>query len=359
MSEPSFFPAPKPLTIAEIAALTGTLPVGGDRLDRSIRGIASLERAGPDEATYCESRRFTALLASTMAGACFIRERDALLVPPTAVALVADDPHRAFVVLGRHLYPSALKAAPIGEAGVVSKTADVATSATLEEGVTVEPFAVIGPGAEIGRDTLVGPGSVIGAGVRIGRGCTVSAGVTITHALLGDRVVIHPGVRIGQDGFGFVPGGKGHLKIAQAGRVIMQDDVEIGANTTIDRGSNRDTIIGEGTKVDNLVQIGHNVTIGRHCLIAGNVGISGSATIGDFVMIGGGAGIRDNVTIGSGARIAGAAAVVGDIPAGETWAGYPAMPLENWQRERKAFYRLARALPPMSATRSEDASNGR
>jgi len=358
MTEPSFFPQPEPLTVAEIADLTGAVPLGGNGLDRTIRGIASLERAGPDEATYCESRRFAALLASTGAGACFIRERDASLVPATAVALVTGDPHRGFVVLGRHLFPSALRPAPVGEPGVVSKSADVAATATLEEGVTVESFAVIGPGAEIGRDTLVGSGSFIGAGVRIGRGCTVSPGVTLTHALLGDRVVIHPGARIGQDGFGYVPGAKGHLKIAQAGRVIMQDDVEIGANTTVDRGTNRDTIIGEGTKVDNLVQIGHNVTIGRHCLIAGNVGISGSATIGDFVMIGGGAGIRDNVTVGSGARIAGAAAVVGDVPAGETWAGYPAMPLENWQRERKAFYRLMRALPPMSATRSEDASNG-
>ena len=217
MTEPSFFPAPEPITVAEIAGLTGAVPLGADRLDRSIRGIASLERARPDEASYCESRRFTALLASTAAGACFIRERDASLVPPTAVALVIDDPHRGFVVLGRHLFPSALKTVPIGEAGAVAKTADVAATAAVEKGVTVEPFAVIGPGAEIGRDTLVGSGSFVGAGVRVGRGCIVSPGVTITHALLGDRVVIHPGVRIGQDGFGYVPGATGHLKIAQSG----------------------------------------------------------------------------------------------------------------------------------------------
>ena len=163
-------------------------------------------------------------------------------------------------------------------------------TARLEEGVTVDPFVVIGPGAEIGRETMIGAGSVIGPGVRIGRGCVVSPSVTITHALLGDRVFIHPGVRIGQDGFGFIPGGKGHLKVPQTGRVIIQDDVEIGANSTIDRGSNRDTVLGEGTKIDNLVQIAHNVMIGRHCLIAGNAGISGSATIGDFVMMGGGVG---------------------------------------------------------------------
>ncbi|HET7717354.1 MAG TPA: UDP-3-O-(3-hydroxymyristoyl)glucosamine N-acyltransferase [Bauldia sp.] len=358
MTEPSFFPAPKPMTVAEIAALTGAALSDAGRSGVLIRGLASLERAGPEEAAYCENRRYIALVRETRAGACFIRPRDAELLPSGTLALLTDTPHRSFVLLGRHLYPSALKIAPVTEPGVVSRMAAVAEGARLEPGVTVEPFAVIGHGVEVGRDTVVGSGSHVGSGVRIGRGCVLSSGVTITHALLGDRVVIHPGVRIGQDGFGYVPGAGGHLKVPQIGRVIIQDDVEIGANTTIDRGSNRDTVVGEGTKIDNLVQIGHNVVIGRHCLIAGNVGISGSATIGDFVMIGGGAGIRDNVTVGNGARIAGASAVGSDIPPGESWGGYPAMPLDAWQRERKAFYRLVRSLQPMSGKKSEDASNG-
>jgi UDP-3-O-[3-hydroxymyristoyl] glucosamine N-acyltransferase len=271
---------------------------------------------------------------------------------------VSTDPHRAYTVLGRQLYPAALRPAPVVAAGTVSAQAHIDPSARLEAGVTVDPFAVIGAGAEIGRDTMIGAGAVIGAGVRVGRGCVVSAGVTLTHALLGDRVVIHPGVRIGQDGFGFIPGGRGHLKVPQTGRVIIQDDVEIGANTTVDRGSNRDTVLGEGTKIDNLVQIAHNVVIGRHCLIAGNVGISGSSTLGDFVMLGGGVGVRDNITIGSGAKIAGASAVGNDVPPGETWGGYPAIPVEKWQLERKAFVRLMRELPPMSASRKEEASDG-
>jgi UDP-3-O-[3-hydroxymyristoyl] glucosamine N-acyltransferase len=165
-------------------------------------------------------------------------------------------------------------------------------------------------------------------------------------------------VRIGQDGFGFLPGARGHLKIPQIGRVIVQDDVDIGANSTIDRGSNRDTVLGEGTKIDNLVQIGHNVVIGRHCLIAGNVGISGSTTIGDFVMIGGGAGVRDNVTIGSGARIAGASQVAGDVPAGESWGGFPAVPVDQWMRERQAYNRLVRAAIRPAPGKGEDRSNG-
>ena len=178
---------------------------------------------------------------------------------------------------------------------------------------------MIGAGAEIGRGSLIGPGTVIGPGVRIGRDVAIG-GKRHRHPCP-DRQpggASIPGARLGQDGFGFVPGAAGHMKIAQVGRVIIQDDVEIGANTTIDRGSNRDTIVGEGTKIDNQVQIGHNVVIGRHCLIAGQVGISGSVTIGDFVMLGGHAGIRDNVFIGTGARVAAAAGVHTDIPAGET-----------------------------------------
>lgn len=358
MTEPRFFPVPAAITVAEIAVLTGAVPASEVGADRRIRDITSLERAGADDAAYCESRRFAGKLKASRAGACFVKSGEVELVPLDTVALVTADPHRAYTMLGRHFYPSALKPRSICPAGVVSPHAAVDSTARLEDGVTLDPFVVIGPGAEIGGETMIGAGSVIGPGVRIGRGCVVSASVTITHALLGDRVVVHPGVRIGQDGFGYIPGAKGHLKVPQTGRVIIQDDVEIGANSAIDRGSNRDTLLGEGTKIDNLVQIAHNVVIGRHCLIAGNVGISGSATIGDFVMLGGGVGVRDNVTIGSGARIAGASAVSSDVPDGETWGGYPAIPVEVWQRERKAFYRLMRELPPISAARKKDASDG-
>ena len=178
-------------------------------------------------------------------------------------------------------------------------------SARLENGVTVEPGAVIGPRAEIGGGTVIGANAVIGAEVRIGRDCSIGAGAVITNALIGDRVIIHPGCKIGQDGFGFVMGGNGHLKIPQIGRVIIQDDVEIGAGTTIDRGAIRDTVIGEGTKIDNLVQVGHNVSIGRHCIMVAQVGISGSSTLEDFVVLGARVGVNNNVTIGEGAQIAG------------------------------------------------------
>ena len=196
--------------------------------------------------------------------------------------------------------------------------------------MTVDPLAVIGPRAEIGAGTLIGAGAVIGPDVRIGRNCAIGAGATMLHALIGDRVIIHPGARIGQDGFGYLPQpARAIRKIPQTRRVIIQDDVEIGANTTIDRGATRDTVIGEGTKIDNLVQIGHNCSIGRHCLIVSQVGISGSATVGDFVMLGGQVGVADHITIGAGAMLGARAGVMSDVPAGARWGGFPAEPARS------------------------------
>jgi len=183
---------------------------------------------------------------------------------------------------------------------------------------------------------------VIGPGCAIGAGGVIGAQVTIAFALIGDHVLIHPGARIGQDGFGFVSGPDGHLKIPQLGRVIIQDDVEIGANTTVDRGAGPDTVIGEGTKIDNLVQIGHNVRIGRHCVIAGQVGISGSTVLGDFVALGGKVGLSDHVTLGSGAQVAALSGVMRDIPPGEVHMGIPARPIREFMRETALLSRLAK-----------------
>jgi UDP-3-O-[3-hydroxymyristoyl] glucosamine N-acyltransferase len=227
-----------------------------------------------------------------------------------------------------------------GASGVIPGSY-VHPTARLEPEVVVDPGAVVGPGAEIGRGTVVGAGAVIGAGSRVGRDCSIGAGASILHALLGNRVIIHPGARIGQDGFGFAFADGKHRKVPQVGRVIVQDDVEIGANTTIDRGATRDTIIGEGTKIDNLVQVAHNVVIGRHCIIVAQTGISGSARLDDYVVLGGQVGVVGHVRIGEGAQIAASSNVNSDVPAGVRWGGTPAKPVRDWFRELHTLKRLA------------------
>ena len=214
-------------------------------------------------------------------------------------------------------------------------------TARVENGVTIDHGAVIGPRAEIGSRTLIGPGTAIGADVRIGRDCSVGANVNIVHTIIGDRVTVHSGCSLGQDGFGYVMGAQGHRKIPQLGRVIIQDDVDIGACTCIDRGGFRDTVIGEGTKIDNQVQIAHNVAIGRHCVLVAQVGIAGSVTIEDFVVLAAKVGVKDHVTIGEGSQIAATSNVGGNVPPGSRWGGTPAKPMRQWGREVSLLARLA------------------
>jgi UDP-3-O-[3-hydroxymyristoyl] glucosamine N-acyltransferase len=248
-----------------------------------------------------------------------------------------------------------LRPSSLFEADGIVPGAFVHPKARLEDGVTVEPGAVIGPRAEIGSGTLVGAGSVIGADVRIGRDCNVGAHTSIACSLIGDRVILHPGCRLGQDGFGYVMSPRGHTKVPQIGRVIIQDDVEIGAGTAIDRGAIRDTVIGEGTKIDNLVQIGHNVSVGRHCIIVAHCAIAGSVTLGDFVALGGRATINNHVTIGEGAQVAGMSGVNTDIPPGGRYAGLPAKPAKIWMRE---VAWLDRAAKNYSAEKSKAGGEG-
>jgi UDP-3-O-[3-hydroxymyristoyl] glucosamine N-acyltransferase len=222
---------------------------------------------------------------------------------------------------------------PISGMNGISPLASVHPTALVEADVTVEAGAVVGPHAGIGRGTVIGPGAAIGPGCQIGRETRIGAHTSVQHALIGNRVILHPGVRIGQDGFGYAAGAKGVVKVVQVGRVIIQDDVEIGSGTTIDRGAIRDTVIGENTKIDNQVQIGHNVRIGRNCLIVAQVGIAGSATLGDGVSIGGKSGVNGHVTVGDGAQIAGASIVASDVPVKARWGGTPAKPVRDWFRE--------------------------
>ncbi len=340
MTDPVFFhPAVAP-TLAEIASLTGARLAEGADGSRRIHGVAPLDLATPTDLTFIDSPRYLPLLAATRAAACLASAKHAPAVPAGVAVLESGRPHDAYVAVLRLMFPDALRPQPIFAAGI-SPAAHVHPEAKLEDGVTVEPGAVIGAGAEIGRGTVIGPTAVIGPGVRIGRDSHIAAGTTVLNALVGNRVILHPGVRIGQDGFGYLMSAKGHAKVPQVGRVVIQDDVEIGAGTTVDRGANRDTVIGEGTKVDNQVQIGHNVQIGRHCVVVAQVGISGSATLGDFVVIGGQAGVNGHVVIGHGAQVAATASVKDDLAAGGRYGGAPARPIKEWYREELALRRMA------------------
>jgi UDP-3-O-[3-hydroxymyristoyl] glucosamine N-acyltransferase len=345
----SFFPPAIAPALLEIAQWTGaTLGPGADP-ERRIRDVAPLDEAGPDDLAFLDNPQYLDLFRSTRAGAAFVAPRYVGAAPAGCAILVSPQPYRAMALTMARLHPRALKPrSSFGETGV-SPAAFVHSAARLEPGVVVDPGAVIGPGAEIGAGTLIGANAVIGPEVRVGRNSVIGAQASVACALIGDRVIIHPGVHIGQDGFGFALGPRGHLKVPQIGRVIIQDDVEIGAGTTIDRGANRDTVIGEGTKIDNLVQIAHNVVIGRHCVLVSQSGVSGSTVIGDFAALGGQAGLTGHLTIGAGAQIAAQAGVMKDVPAGAKWSGAPAQPMRDHFREVAALRKLAAARREPSA----------
>jgi UDP-3-O-[3-hydroxymyristoyl] glucosamine N-acyltransferase len=343
MAQPTFFTKPPAAALADIAALTKAELVDPARGGQIITGLASLDEAGPMHLTFFDNLKYADQLKATKAGACFVSPRFAAEVPAHVAVLRAKQPFRAFVAIAREWHGDALRPQScVGNDGI-APSAIIDPSARLEDGVVVDPLAVIGPDVEIGSGTVIGVGAVIGPGVKIGRDCNVGARTAIQCALIGNNVLIHPGCSIGQDGYGFIFfGPEGHVKVPQTGRVLIQNDVEVGANTTIDRGSLRDTVIGEGTKIDNQVQIGHNVTIGRHCLLAAQIGLAGSLTIGDNVALGAKVGINNHLKIGDGAQVTAMSAVKDDIPPGGRWGGHFAKPTKQWFKEIIAVERLVR-----------------
>lgn len=352
MSEPRFLSPAAPMPLSRLAELVdGT--IGADAAEVVIAGVAPLDVAGPDEISFIRGSRHREALATTRAGAVFCAALHWEDVPEGTHAVVVRDPQRAFLTAARFFYPAAMRPGPWATAEGVHARAHVDATARLEADVVVEPGAVVGPRAEIGADTRIGPNAVIGPDVRIGRGCTIGPNVTVQHALIGDRVIVHPGVAIGQDGFGYAMGPRGHEKIPQIGRVVIQDDVEIGANSTIDRGSGKDTVVGKGTKIDNLVQIAHNVRIGCHCVLVAHTGVSGSCVLDDYVVLAGKVGVGDHVRIGRGAQVAGGSNVADDIPPGGRWVGTPARPARRWMKELLALSALAANGRTAARTRTE------
>ena len=323
MPDPRFFEDLGPVTLAELAEVTGTVLSNPAMADRLVSGVSVLDGATRETVTFASGKAFVSQLGETRAGACFLTERDSSLAPADCAVLVAASPQRAYALAATRLHrPRVLK----GQQAV-------SPDAAIESGVTLGPGVVVGAGAQIGRGSRIGANTVIGPGVAVGRDCEISSNVTIGFALLGDRVRILAGATIGEPGFGATVGAAGLIDIPQLGRVILQDGVTIGANSCVDRGAFDDTVIGENTKIDNLVQIAHNVRVGRNCVMAAHTGISGSVTIGDGAQLGGRAGVADHITVGAGARVGAASGVLEDVPAGETWSGFPARPVRQWLRE--------------------------
>lgn len=340
MEHPGFFRRAGPFPIAKVIDVARARALPETDPQTLIRDIKPLSEAGEGHVSFFDNPKYLTQFRTTKASACLVAERFAGRAPAGVAPLIVEQPYHAFGLTLSLFYP---------EAGLPRTTwaddwrdnAAVHPSAELEEDVRVEPGAVIGPEARIGRGTLVAAGAVIGYRVHVGRDCYIGPNATLTHALVGNRVIIHACVAIGQDGFGFAMSAKGHLKVPQIGRVVIQDDVEIGANTAIDRGALRDTVVGEGTKIDNQVQIGHNVVIGRHCVIVAQTALAGSAELEDFVVLGGQAGVIGHVKVGAGAQIAGSSHVRGNVPPGVKWGGTPAKPIRQWFREITALKKLA------------------
>ena len=334
MADPRFFKSAGSFSLTELANVSGCEARGEDSETVKFNDVGPLAAAGPDAVSFIDNRRYVEEFERSNAGAIVLAPDLVGRAPASAALLISDDPYRAFALIAQAFYP------PEHGSPEISRHAHIDPTAKLGSGVRVDPGAVVGPGAEIGDGTLVGANAVIAPGVVVGKNCVVGSNVTLAYCLIGEAVLIHPGVRVGQDGFGFAPGAGGHQKVPQLGRVLIGDGVEIGANSAIDRGAGPDTVIGAGTKIDNLVHIAHNVEIGGNCLIAGQVGTSGSVRLDDFVMIGGQAGIGGHLHIGPGARIAAQSGVTKDVPAGQTVVGFPAEEAKGFWRKLARLNRL-------------------
>ena len=325
-----------------MAALTGGELVGTGSV--RLTGIAPLERAGPTDLSFLTGGRYLKAFHDSRAGAVLIKKEFKGDPSGPATRIVVGDPRMAMANIVRGLFPDPPR--PVG----VDPTARIGAGAVLGEGVFLGPYVVLGAGVKLGARCVVMAGAVLGDKCSAGEDVTIHPGVVLyPRTALGNRVILHAGVKLGSDGFGYVRGPEGHEKVPHVGRVIVEDDVEIGANTCVDRGSIGDTIIGAGTKIDNLVQVGHNVRIGKRCILMGQAGVAGSCILEDDVVMAGQAGLAGHFRVGAGAKIAAQAGPIGEVPAGMSVSGFPAREHREYMRAMGALFRLAPIIRQLEA----------
>lgn len=327
MTDLRFFQRAGPFPLGEIAAHIGAEMDNSSSADFPIHDVAALDSAEPGEISLFSDAKYADALARTRASVVITDQKLRGHEHNGTWLMLSANPRLAFAQVGHMFYP------PTPLSAGLQPLVPVHPSATVGEGTQIAQGGEIRSGVKIGRKCSIGPGVVIGAGVEIGDDCTIGPNCTITHALIGNRVTFGPGNSIGNAGFSFVPSSKGLLRVPQLGRVIIEDDVEFGANCVVDRGAIGDTQIGRGCRFDGLIHVGHNVKMGQFCIVVAQAGIAGSTTIGPGVMIGGQAGISDHLTIGAAARLAARAGVTRDVLPGETVGGYPALPIKQWHRQ--------------------------
>ncbi len=339
-ADPRFFASAGPQTLARLVEAVGLeLPAGADSA-RVFKGVGPLARADADEISFVDNRRYRDMLRATRAGAILVSPALVGDVPESCLALPTPRAYLDFIRITRLFHPLPRPAPGIHPSAVV------APDAVLGDGCEIGPGAVIGAGARIGAGCVIGANAVVGPGVEMGEGCRLHPLSSVSHAILGQGVVLHPGARIGQEGFGFVPTPDGRFETApQLGRVILGDFVEVGANACIDRGGLDDTEIGPGTRIDNQVQVGHNVRTGRGCILVAQAGIAGSTVLGDYVTVAAQAGLTGHIEIGSKARIGAQAGVINDVAAGTDVLGSPAWPVRETWKAFATLRKLAAGAP--------------
>jgi UDP-3-O-[3-hydroxymyristoyl] glucosamine N-acyltransferase len=334
MPDNRFFSRKGPFTLGELAERTGVRLSDSGAASKTVSDVAPLDVAKPSDLAFLDNRKYRDAFRATKAGACFVTEELVPLAPSGTVLLIGPKPYIAYARAAQLFYPEQ-RPAPF-----IAQTARIAEGCVIEEGSVIEHHVVIGAGATVGRNCWIEANAVIGAGVVLGDNCRVGANASVSHALIGSNVRLYPGVRVGQDGFGFAIDPSGYIKIPQLGRVVIEDNVEIGANTCIDRGAGPDTVIGRGTWIDNLVQIAHNVIIGKGCILAGQVGVAGSAVLEDYVVLAGQAGVAGHLRLGRGAKVGAQGGVLKNLEGGKEYMGSPCLPIRDNMRQIALLKRL-------------------